>query len=99
MFSEDFMDKTHLVKIIDLLYKECISAGGDGDALWYSKYYQINTLLPLVEEYNNDLNYPFEIIMRDNSIHWGKGQEWIIITNDESVYNNCPKWAQFVLRN
>jgi len=94
------MNKEHLLKIIDLLYNECISAGGDGDALWYSKYYKINVLLPLVEEYNNTLKFPFEIKKVDETtIHWGTNQEWIIITNNEDIYNTCPVWSQFVLRN
>ncbi len=53
------MDKEHTLKIIDLLYNECFSAGGDGDALWYSKHCKIDVLLPLVEEYNSTLKFPY----------------------------------------
>lgn len=94
------MNREHLFKIIDLLYTTCISAGGDGDALWYSKYHKIDTLLPLIEEYNNTLKFPFKIDRIDNNtIHWGINQELIIITNNEDIYINCPVWSQFVLRN
>lgn len=101
--------ETHLLKIIDLLYTECISAGGDGDALWYSRFYDVKDLLLLVEKYNSSLKFPFKIIKDSNdtinciisegTIRWENDQECIIITNDESLYVNWPKWGQFVLKN
>ena len=54
--------------------------------------------MPLVEEYNSKLKYPFEIQITDGDIHWGKNQEWIIITSNEEVYNTAPTWMQFVLK-
>ena len=92
------MDKEHVLKIIDILYNECISACGDGDALWYSTYYKIEELLPLVQEYNSELSYPFDIMTEDKTIYWIRGQESIIITNDESLYINAPSWQQFLLK-
>lgn len=93
------MDNNHIYKIIDILYNDCISAGGDGDALWYLKYYTIDDVLPLIKEYNSKLKFPFEIeYINDNTINWGKDQEWIIITNSEEIYNNAPSWIQIVLK-
>ena len=90
----------HILKIIDLLYDECISAGGDGDAVWYSRFYGMDTILPLVREYNSKLKFPFEIqIVDEKTIHFGRNEEWIIITTDEFVYLQTPTWVQFVLKN
>jgi len=92
------MDTVHVLKIIDILYNDCISAGGDGDALWYLRDYTIDEILPLVEEYNSKLEYPFEIEITDGDIHWGQNQEWIIITPNRKTYNTAPTWMQFVLK-
>lgn len=94
------MNDEHLLKIIDLLYNECVSSGGDGDALWYSRFYTIDRILPLVRKYNSTLKCPFKIDIQDGkTIHWGDNQEWIIITTDELVYLSSPSCIQFVLKN
>jgi hypothetical protein len=95
----DTEEKQHILKIIDILYNECVSAGGDGDAMWYSEYYDIDTLYPLVEEYNNSLKFPFKVAKDELTISWYDGQEYIIITNDKKVYDERPGWSQFVIAN
>ena len=55
------IDRTHLLKLIDLLYQEVRSVGGDGDALWYSRYYDVKSILSLIEEYNNSSEYKWNI--------------------------------------
>ncbi len=92
-------NKEHILKLIDLLYNECISAGGDGDVIWYSRLRTTQELMTIVEEYNNTLPHPFELrFIQDDSIEWGANQEWIIITNNENIYNNWPDYGQFVLK-
>jgi hypothetical protein len=82
------------------LYNECISAGGDGDALWYSRFYSMNQILPLVEQYNQKLDFKFNIdIINEKTINWWRYEECIIITTDESVYLSSPSWIQFLLKN
>lgn len=93
------MDNNHINKIIDLLYHEVMSAGGDGDAIWYSKYYKVKDLLPLVKEYNSKLKWPWGIVEKETSIFWGLEQEWVIITNNESMFTDAPSWTQFLLKN
>jgi len=44
--------KKHLLKLIEFLYDEVSNSGGDGDAIWYSRFYDIKQLLPIVEEFN-----------------------------------------------
>lgn len=86
--------REHLMKLIDLLYNECASAGGDGDALWYSRYYRVTDILPLVKEYNSKLKFPSEIKIIDNNIHWGDNQEDIMITNNKDWFDTAPDWIQ-----
>ncbi len=88
----------HILRILDTMYHECISSGGDGDAFWYSKYYSIEDILPLVQEYNSKLKFPFEINTEEKTISWGTDQEWITITTDEFLYLNAPAWSQFLLK-
>src|ERR1035441_4643591 len=87
-------NKEHILKLIDLLYYECLSAGGDGDALWYSKYYDVNDILPLIKEYNDSKKFPWTIMTAADTIYWGDNQEWISITNDKNVYDKSPDWMQ-----
>lgn len=90
--------KEHVLRILDTMYHECISSGGDGDAFWYSTHYSIEQILPLVKEYNSKLSFPFQIEASEKTIDWGEGQEGIIITTDESLYLNAPSWSQFLLK-
>lgn len=87
----------HLLKLIDWLYNEVKSAGGDGDALWYSKYYDTADLLPLVKEYNEGLKRKWTIDYTGGLIHWWNGQEGILITNKEEVYKSAPSWQQCIV--
>jgi len=88
----------HIKNLIVWLFEECISAGGDGDAFWYSEYFDIKDIIPLVEEFNSSLKHPFTIKVDDNSISWFDGQEGILITNSEEVYKNFPSYAQVVIK-
>ena len=87
-----------ILKIIDLLYTECISSGGDGDALWFSTYESISDILNVVESYNKQLKHPMEIQVSVDTINWGEHQEWITITVNEDLYKNVPSWGMFVLK-
>lgn len=98
--SIDKDDAQHLTKIIDFLYSEVIRSGGDGDALWYSEYYNVKDILPLIEQYNNSLKFKWEIAHDEERqiINWGQGQEGVIITNDEDIYKNSPIWQQCLIK-
>jgi hypothetical protein len=93
-------NKNHIKNLIDWLYKECVSAGGDGDALWYSRFFDVNDILVLVNEYNDQLKYKWAVELRENkkTIVWWEGQQSIFITNDESVYTAAPKWEQCLIK-
>jgi len=86
-----------IIRILKFLYEDVKDAGGDGDALWYTRYYSIDDILEVL----NVLNYPyFKIEVSDDkkTIFWGEGQEGIVITTDESIYLNAPKWQQILIK-
>lgn len=93
-------NKEHLLNLIDWLYKESLSAGGDGDALWYSEYYDVKDILPLIHEYNNKLEYKWKVDFNDGKklISWWDNQECVLITNNEEIYKTSPIWQQVLLR-
>lgn len=96
--SIDEEQKKHLLKLVDFLYCEVCSAGGDGDSLWYSRFYNVKDLLPIIEEYNDKLKFKWKIDTDDKNIYWGEHQEGMIITNDEEKFNNSPEWIQCKIR-
>lgn len=81
----------HIKELINWLIAEVISAGGDGDALWYSRYYHVDEILPILQECKI---YDFSIDKKENSITVGQHQEWLIITNNQEDWNNAPSWQQ-----
>lgn len=90
--------KNHVRNILNVLYTDCISAGGDGDAFWYVRLYNLNDIFELIKEYNQTLAFPFATVeLKDDGIHWGENQEWIFITDKEDIYSNSPSWLQLVL--
>ncbi len=92
--------KTHLLSLIDFLYKEALSSGGDGDAFWYSLFYNIEDIKVLIEEYNSKLRFPWEIHYdkEKQTLNWGQYQEWVMISNNEEWYKTIPSWAQIVVK-
>ena len=88
------------MSLIDFLYHECKSSGGDGDAFWYSRFYDIEDIEVLVEEYNSKLPRPWKILYSKEKgrIDWGNDQEWINITNDEELYKTVENWIQAIIR-
>ena len=91
----------HLTALIKWLYEEALSAGGDGDAAWLTKYYRISDLFTLVEAFNNSLGDKkfWTVHMQgDSIIHWTHLEEGIYITSDEKFFNNLPDWYQVKIR-
>lgn len=87
--------RPHIKRLINWLITEVISAGGDGDALWYSRFYHVDEILPVLQECEL---YDFVIYKKENSITIGKDQEWFMITNNEEDWNNTPSWQQIKIQ-
>lgn len=96
--SIDDWSKKHIKNFLNFLLDEVVSSGGDGDALWYSRFYDIKDIYPIVEEVNKELNYSWKIKLEDDHINWGHHQEGIIITNNEEIYKNSPSWQQILIK-
>lgn len=84
-------DSSHIQKLIDWLIDEVVSAGGDGDALWYSRYFDVEQLLPILEKYNK---YNWTITKYDRRIILHDGQESLTVTNRQEDWDNAPIWQQ-----
>lgn len=81
------------------MYDEVQSACGDGDGLWFSEYYKVDDLFPLVQEFNSKLKRPWTTLLLDgDNIDWWNGQESLTITNNEDLYKNAPSWQQVLLK-
>lgn len=95
--------KQRIFKLLECLYDEVMSAGGDGDGLWCSRFYDINDIFPIVEEFNNSQKYPWKITKEDDNdgtyiLLTGHIQDYIIITNSEEKFLCPPEWQQIVVR-
>jgi len=91
-------NKEHIHNLLSLLHAEVVSSSGDGDSLWYTRYYDINDIKGLVEEYNNDHAIGWVVEINDSTINWGIDQEWVIITSDVDVYEKSADWIQMKIR-
>lgn len=101
-FQINEWSKQHLEILIKWLVAEVCSASGDGDSLWYSKYYDIVDIYNLIEElqaqgkfdYPNGWKLDWELELKNGTIVWGKDQEALVITNDRESFLNSPDWYQ-----
>jgi hypothetical protein len=94
-----FNDEEHLENLLRWLIDEVMSAGGDGDAIWHSKYRTIDELLPFVAKINKELNLKWTIKINETPdgnayLSWHNGQEALIITNSKKMWDNRPSWQQ-----
>ena len=79
-------------KMIDLLYSSVVSEGGDGDAIWLSKHTSLKDIIPMLEKYDVDHNTGWKVVVSENHINWGDGQEWVLITDSGVFYHDQPAW-------
>lgn len=76
------------------LYHQVVSSGGDGDAIWYSRFFSVKDIKLILQEWNATLSFPWEIHEDGDTIHWGEGQEWVVITNDKKLWDSRPEWIE-----
>jgi|GEM_PF-6703625 hypothetical protein len=92
-------DKEHIMKLISFLYDEVRSSSGDGDALWYSKFYNVKDIFPLIEEFNSKARFPWpDLTLNNDIISWQNNQESIFITNKKEHWDNQPSWQQISIK-
>ena len=74
-----------------------LSEGGDGDALWYTRYFDLEDICKSLQEYTGPKGWIIEVL-EDATITWGEGQEWVVITDDEERFNSSPDWIQMKIK-
>lgn len=87
------VNKDRIMLLIKLLIDEVLSAGGDGDGIWYSKSYSIIDIKELIIA-NNLLPKYWTLEEKGLALHLGENQEWLLITNDKNDFDNQPSWQQ-----
>lgn len=78
-------DNEHVKNLIKRLIDEVLSASGDGDAFWYSKYYDVKDIKQFIID-NNLLPKWWVIKEFNKCILVGENQECLFITNDEESF-------------
>jgi hypothetical protein len=91
-------NKEHVIILLRWLVEEVLSAGGDGDGIWYSKYFDVAAIEKLIEDENLLPKFWKMTISKDSdSLSLGDNQEWLTITNIESEFTSRPVWQQVSL--
>ena len=86
------METNNYKKVLDLIYTSIISEGGDGDAIWLSKYAPLSDIMKLINEYNTVNNTGWEVKDNDTYLFWGHEQEGATITCDKNLFDSQPNW-------
>ncbi len=86
-------------KILDLLHDAVVSEGGDGGALWFSKFATLEGLLSVVTKYNYENNIGWYVELFELNIVWhNNGQESVIITNNGEYFMGLnPSFYNLIL--
>jgi len=90
----------HLKTIIKWLIEEVESAGGDGDGLWYSKYFSIHDIKQLIikeDLLNNGARWTINEHDRSDAFFLEYDQASLLITNNETDVEDKPIWQQVTL--
>ncbi len=98
MYSNiDADDKKHITSLLNWLADEVCRAGGDGDAIWYSEYYDVKEIFEIVKEINSGWKFPWKVELNGDTIFWGEHQEGMLITNNKETFDNRPNWQQVAI--
>lgn len=87
--------KKHLFKLIEFIFDEVDSSSGDGDAIWYTKYYNIKDLYNLFIEINNLKKFKWTLTWHDeHSFSLSIDQASILVTSSKNDFDARPIWQQ-----
>jgi hypothetical protein len=90
-------DENHHIKtLIEWLFDEVISAGGDGDGIWYSKIYDTLDIHKFIID-NGLLPENWTFALKENSVSYWDNQESLYITNNLEDFDSRPPWQQVSL--
>ena len=89
-------NKEHVKEMVKWLIDEVLASGGDGDGIWYSKYFNVDEIETLIKE-NNLLPDFWKMEKKEDGLRIGDNQEWLFITNNKNSFDNRPEWQQVSL--
>ena len=87
-------NKQHVLNILHWLIDGVLSSGGDGDGIWYSKFYSVADIKKLIEDEKLLPGFWKMEFKEDGSLHLGDNQEWLTITNNEWDWTKRPSWQE-----
>lgn len=95
-------NKEHTFKLLQFLRDEILSAGGDGDAVWFTKLFELDDIALLLKEFTA-LHAKEWIVTEESNdygryLTWGVDQEWAIITDSEAIFKSQPDWYQMKIQ-
>jgi hypothetical protein len=94
-----YMDNEYrIIKMIEFLFEEVASSGGDGDAFWYTKYFKLEQIHSIIKRINDEKDWPYSIALKEDRIDVIRSHESIEITNSEKRFRTFPSWAQIVIQ-
>lgn len=91
-------------KIVNLIYTSVVGEGGDGDALWLCRFFTIDELIPILEEYSKDKDWVVKKSEHNGVeyLSWGPEDEFfeegVIITDNKEFFNSQPDWHTIKIR-
>jgi hypothetical protein len=94
--SEIKLGKELTENMLSLLSTAVLSEGGDGDALWYTRHFDVDDIYKSLQEYSGPKGWRIEVLV--DAISWGTGEEWVVITNSEERFNSSPDWIQMKIQ-
>jgi hypothetical protein len=87
----------HIESLLRWISQEVWSTGGDGDAIWISKYFDVKDILPIVQYMNEtEWNNWWDISTGHDDIVLFNNQEGFHITNNQDF--EVPSWSQCTIR-
>lgn len=101
---QDFWEKETFYYLLNFLFEGIRLSGGDGDGIWYSKYFWIDEIYKFILDHRSDNNLylpsSWEVTLREKTethekhLYLGHGEEGLIITNSEQMFDNRPSWQE-----
>ena len=82
--------------MLSILSTAVLSEGGDGDALWYTRYFDLEDINESLQEYKGPRGWRIEVLV--DAISWGTGEEWVVITDNKERYDSAPDWIQMKIK-
>ncbi len=98
----DEENTNRMLLLVKFLIDEVLSAGGDGDAIWHSKYFDTKdihrVIMTKISTSPDIMPDHWSVQLMDKSILIGGDQEWLFITNSKETFDQRPSWTQCAIQ-